>query len=117
VDERRRVLEMLRDGRISVEEAERLLDALDTGPAPGGAPPRFLRVQVSGHRGDKVDVALPLALADVAVRLLPKGLRLSLGGEELDVARLLADLRTGGAAGTLVDARSPTGDHVRISVE
>ncbi len=108
---------MLRDGRVSVEEAERLLDALDTAPAPSAAAPRFLRVQVSGHRGDKVDVALPLALADVAVRLLPKGLRVSLGGEELEVARLLSDLRTSGATGTIVDARSAVGDHVRISVE
>jgi len=65
-EERRRILEMLSEGRISVEEAERLFEALDkSAPARGAeASPRYLRVVVeeAGERGDKVNIRVPLSL-------------------------------------------------------
>jgi hypothetical protein len=118
MDERARILEMVRDGKLSVEEADKLLRALesDREGAPVGRG-RLLRVRITSHRGDNVNVALPLSLADVVLRLVPKGLRVDVNGEEIDVAKLVADVRDSGARGTIVDMRSVKGDHIQILVE
>ncbi len=87
-EDRARILTMLADGKITADEAERLLDALEsralTGrPAPGSAPsaiqgdptplrnalPKFLRVKVDGDAGEKVDVKVPLALVRSGLKL------------------------------------------------
>ncbi len=89
-EETKRILDMLSEGRLSVEEAERLLDALRVpealGAAGSGAPeektgrgpkPRFLRVIVD-REGRKVDVRLPLRLVRAGMRftaLIPEKAR------------------------------------------
>ncbi|HET6350586.1 MAG TPA: hypothetical protein VFG89_00435 [Coriobacteriia bacterium] len=84
-EDRARILNMLADGKISAEEAERLLDALDSrttmpvaDPAPAikGDPtpllqalPKYLFVKVDSANGDKVDVKVPLALVRSGLKL------------------------------------------------
>jgi hypothetical protein len=81
-DDRRSVLQMLADGKINADEAERLLSALDrngsAAPAASGAPaghnksPKYLRVAVDADvHGDqtKVNVRVPMALLRAGVRL------------------------------------------------
>ncbi|KPJ89453.1 MAG: hypothetical protein AMS17_01970 [Spirochaetes bacterium DG_61] len=68
-EERRKVLEMLASGKIQVEEAERLLNALGDGQnSEEGGPQRarYLRVLVepdpSNKKGDRVNIRVPLKL-------------------------------------------------------
>lgn len=88
-EDRARILNMLAEGKINAEEAERLLDALDTrageatATAAAGAPsaikgdptpllnalPKFLYVQVDGDKGEKVNVKVPLALVRSGLKL------------------------------------------------
>lgn len=84
-EDRSRILNMLAEGKISAEEAERLLDALDsrggtaaasTGPAIKGDPgplleamPKFLYVKVNAADGDTVDVKIPIALVRSGLKL------------------------------------------------
>ena len=78
-DDRRSVLQMLADGKITADEAERLLAALDRNGAPislaGGhnkPPPKYLRVAVDADvHGDatKVNIRVPMALLRAGVRL------------------------------------------------
>lgn len=87
-EDRARILKMLAEGRISAEEAERLLDALESrahgeaaargtaGPAIKGDPgpvlaalPKYLRVEVDGNDGERVDVKVPLALVRSGLKL------------------------------------------------
>ncbi len=81
-NDRRSVLQMLSEGKINADEAERLLSALDRNDAPPAgearspvghnAPPKFLRVTVDADvHGDntKVNVRVPLALLRAGVRL------------------------------------------------
>ncbi len=88
-EERARILNMLAAGKISAEEAERLLDALDSrtaetptaeraiaGSAIKGDPtpllnalPKYLFVKVDSANGDKVDVKVPLALVRSGLKL------------------------------------------------
>lgn len=80
-NDRRSVLQMLADGKISADEAERLLAALERSDAPkaGSEPasghniaPKYLRVTVDADvHGDatKVNVRVPMALLRAGVRL------------------------------------------------
>jgi hypothetical protein len=81
-DDRRSVLQMLADGKISPDEAERLISALersgpepDRGPdLPNRRPPKYLRVAVdTDEPGDdgptKVNIRVPMALLRAGVRL------------------------------------------------
>lgn len=76
--ERRQILEMLAEGKISADEAERLLAALDAAPPSPAVPPalrraRYLRVLVDsdqgGARNTRVNVRVPMALLRAGVRL------------------------------------------------
>jgi Asp-tRNA(Asn)/Glu-tRNA(Gln) amidotransferase B subunit len=84
-EDRARILNMLAQGKITAEEAERLLDALDTrasGATASGEPaikgdpgpliaalPRFLYVKVNSENGDTVDVKIPVALVRSGLKL------------------------------------------------
>ena len=83
-DESKRILQMLADGKVSVDEAERLLSALsavgsgarspvsDSGPQ---AKPKYLRVVVdaednqNGQGPAKVNIRVPMQLLRAGVRL------------------------------------------------
>ncbi len=79
-ENRRRVLEMLAEGKLSVEEAERLIGLVEEDGAtvkapqevlaPRKGPARYLRVVVdSNGSGSHVDVRVPLALIKAGVKL------------------------------------------------
>jgi hypothetical protein len=109
-NDRRTVLQMLADGKINADEAERLLGAME-GPsvAPAGEPrpalrhnamPKYLRVTVDAlEHGSptKVNVRVPMALLRAGVRLtslIPPGARdqvnaeLAKNGVPFDIGQL-----------------------------
>ena len=82
----RRVLEMLSEGKVSVDEAERLLSLVDEepettplapptpppappAPPPAGSARRYLRVTVDSDDDEHIDVRVPLALIKAGVKL------------------------------------------------
>jgi polyhydroxyalkanoate synthesis regulator phasin len=82
-EHRRQILQMLAEGKITADEAERLIDALEREQPesqPGAAPrpkprPKYLRVVVnsvddsSGDGPSRVNVRIPLQLLRAGVRL------------------------------------------------
>jgi hypothetical protein len=78
-EERKKVLELLAEGKISVDEAERLLEALkkkvtETPPQTALAKtmdnlPQFLFVKVDSNDGDKVNIRVPLKLVKAGIKL------------------------------------------------
>ena len=84
-EHRRQILQMLSEGKINADEAERLISAFEEPPATkssptdstsaGKSPPKYLRVQVDsegdgGHEGPtKVNVRVPMQLLRAGVRL------------------------------------------------
>ncbi|HEY9392162.1 MAG TPA: hypothetical protein VIR27_20615 [Mycobacteriales bacterium] len=82
-EQRRQILQMLAEGKITADDAERLMDALEREQPPslpGAAPrpkprPRYLRVEVNsednaeGDRPNRVNVQIPLQLLRAGVRL------------------------------------------------
>ena len=84
-DDRRSILNMLAEGKITADEAERLLSALDRAPAPSAAAAaegypanrakaKYLRVQVDTDEEEaggptKVNIRVPMQLLRAGVRL------------------------------------------------
>ena len=84
-EDRSRILTLLAEGKITADEAERLLDALDARPgaatAPAGSPvqgdpgpliaalPKYLYVKVLAANGDNVDVKIPIVLVRSGLKL------------------------------------------------
>ena len=79
-DDRRSILDMLAGGKITTEEAERLLAALDHAPGPAAYAaephrnrPKYLRVAVDTDEGSegptKVNIRVPMQLLRAGVRL------------------------------------------------
>ncbi len=80
-EDRRHILDMLAEGKITADEAERLMDALEREPATSsaGAPsaqkpkPKYLRVFVQdeskGGTPTQVNVRVPMQLLRAGVRL------------------------------------------------
>lgn len=78
-EERKKVLNMLADGKISADEAERLISALEnktTEIPPQTALtktsdnlPRYLFVKVDAVDGDKVNIRVPLKLVKAGIKL------------------------------------------------
>lgn len=76
-DNRRRVLDMLAEGKIGADEAERLLSHVDPPPPPVASaglreprdgPPRYLHVVVN-EPGERVNVRVPLGLIRAGMKL------------------------------------------------
>jgi polyhydroxyalkanoate synthesis regulator phasin len=76
-EQRRQILEMLAEGKINADEAERLITALERdqeAPAPTqrNGTPKFLRVVVddrSDGEASKVNIRVPIQLLRAGVRL------------------------------------------------
>jgi hypothetical protein len=108
-EQRRQILQMLAEGKITADEAERLINALEREqpePPPGAASrpkprPKYLRVVVVNNSGDdgpsRVNVRVPLQLLRAGVRLTsiipPQALtminaKLSKSGVPIDLSEL-----------------------------
>jgi hypothetical protein len=72
-ENRRQILDMLAQGKITADEAERLINALEKSPAQTGETVKYLRVLVDANDAldgpTKVNVRVPMQLLRAGVRL------------------------------------------------
>lgn len=132
-EERKQILEMLSQGKITAEDADRLLDKLqscDAADSEAAAtdedrPPKlkYLRVHVDTTDGDKVNIRIPLALIRTGIKLaalLPKDVNEKLDEKGVDLS-MLSKLDTVELYETLgelkVDVDAGDGDTVRVFCE
>jgi len=131
--ERKQVLDMLAEGKISSEEAARLLEKLDSkaveghaGPESGQVPAaklKYLRVVVDCSDGEKVNIRVPLALIRTGIKLstmLPLVASKKIREKGIDLAQLSnleGDELTEALRELTVDVDSSCGDTVRIFCE
>ena len=100
-EEKRLILEMLKEGKISVEEAEGLLEKAIPGEkvedAPAAKKPnskKFLRVRVTEEDKVKANVNIPIALAKVGLKFIPKE-KMMVNGEPIDADEILKMIKEG----------------------
>jgi hypothetical protein len=103
-NERMQILQMVQEGKVTAEEAERLLGALDNRGASmetKGKAARWMRVRVVEEGHQKVNINLPMSLVEVAL-----GMGMKFVPEEqmkgIDVASLLEAIKQG-AMGKIVE--------------
>lgn len=139
-EERRRILNMLAEGKISAAEAESLLDAMNAAGASNtnaeqtspSARPKYLRVQVDGHdggRAGRVNVRVPFNLMRAGVRLAallpaaahgPINKALKENGLDIDVSKLKPedfDDLVEHLTDLTVDVEGSQGEKVRVYCE
>ena len=131
-EERKKILEMLSAGKITAEDAERLLDKIEGGFSSAPKEPRkpgekgklkWLLVRVDSNDGDKVNVRVPISLIRTGIKLgaiLPSNAseRIQASGIDLNDLSKLADEDLMEALADLqVDVNSEDGDVVRVYCE
>ena len=119
-EERARILQMISEGKVTVDEGARLLDALrnsrPTPRSPRKGSPNWLRVRVTNMATGrtKVNVNLPFSLVKAGIKM---GARFAPEGEDLDWDEVLAAIQEG-AAGKLVEVEDEKdGEKVEVFVE
>ena len=102
--ERMQILQMVQEGKVTAEEAERLLGAIDNRTPSSDSrakQARWMKVRVVEDGQQKVNINLPMSLVEVALgmgmKFVPEG-RL----QGIDVASLLEAIKQG-ALGKIVE--------------
>jgi len=118
-DERMRILKMLEEGKISAEDAARLLDAMPGSRAAEEEPAagKKIRVRVTDPESGRqtVNLTVPIGLAKFAIKFIPAKRKEQLLAEGIDVESIVSQV-TSENVGKIVDIESNDGN-VQISVE
>ncbi len=126
MEERKRILEMLKEGKITTEEANELLDALGDEKEEKAIFSRKktnvgakFRIIVNSADGDKVNICVPLKLAKMAHSLLPKDVILEMNEAGVNIDEVLKNLGDylDEFDTDIVNVESASGDLVRIFIE
>jgi hypothetical protein len=137
MNERRQILEMLAEGKISAEDAERLLAKLASSGEASSLPsaserpsgeskgnlPKYLRVLVNSNDGDSVNLRVPFALVRTGIKLtnmMPEQASRALSEQGIDLAKLSemeADELVQALQELTMDVESGDGDTVRVFCE
>jgi len=118
-EERMQILNMLAEGKISAEEAAKLLRALEEGSRPKPPPspePRWFKVKVTdvATGKERVNVSIPMGLVNVGIKM---GARFTPEVEGVNFDEVISSIKQG-AYGRLVDITDEEGgERVEIYVD
>ena len=130
-EERLRVLEMVAEGKLTADEADELLGAMEPAPQPAGrvafappalplrpaaAPQRYLAIRVMDGDQAKVNVRIPLGLARGAAKWLGNLTEQVQSSFDLNVKDLVESLGDAPSDGTVIDLHDG-GTTVWIGIE
>jgi hypothetical protein len=126
MNERMQILEMLKDGLINAQEADKLLRALDSNKQEVKAiksdKMKMLRVDILSSEGDKVHIKVPTSILKFATSkkligsIKMDGVDKDFLENAIDFEQILAMVESG-AIGEIVDIESADGDNVKIYIE
>lgn len=136
MNEKTKILEMLENGKINVEEAERLLAAVEDVKPSGekkhktknaeakvilknGKLKGKLKIVVDSKDGDNVRVTIPLKLAKSINKFLPKEALESMTEEGINIETIMASIEDSidEIDEDIVNVTSSDGETVRIFIE
>ena len=105
-EDRLRILKMVQEGKVSPEEGEDLIQALGETPMAENTPakkPKFLKIRVREGDKTKVNVTIPMSLAKLGLKFIPKDAQMTLGEQKIDLDEILRTIEEGVPEGKLVD--------------
>lgn len=114
------ILYMVRDKKITPEEGEKLLDALEhNGKRVSDNKAEFVKIKVTeSNDNEKVNVTLPINLLSTGMKLAEKfspEFRAT-GLTKSDLDDIVAAVKSG-ETGKIVDVKKDTGERVEISIK
>ena len=120
------ILEMLKDGLITAEEADKLLRAMDVNKQEVKSlkqdKTRMLRVDINSAEGDKVHVKVPTSILKFATskkligNIKVDGVDKDFLENAIDIEQIL-EMVDSGVLGEIVNIESAQGDIVKIYIE
>ncbi|MBS3737304.1 MAG: hypothetical protein V5A87_08370 [Candidatus Bipolaricaulota bacterium] len=111
-EERKKVLKMLDEGKIDVEEANELLSSLEETEQGRGEPENesktvdkasFLKILVIEDGKEEVNITLPTGLVKFLENLVPEKARAKLTEKGIDLGNVIDKIEKGSFDGKLVD--------------
>ncbi len=134
MNEKAKILEMLNEGKITAEEAEKLLNAVNdvkstaSPQMPKPPKPPFpptgnakgkIKIDVVSSDGDNVKISVPLKLVKAIDKMIPKNVAEDLEEEGINLRELLSNIdeTMEELDEDLVNVVSADGDTVRIYIE
>ncbi|MCD4796053.1 MAG: hypothetical protein K8R49_02645 [Candidatus Cloacimonetes bacterium] len=128
MDEKRKILDMVAEGKITAEEAAKLLAAMNPKPVPTAKGKRLVfQIIQEGSEKPKVNIAFPLKLAKFGMNFIPKNGKINadLGDTDFDISSInwqeIIEMASSGETGELfymeVDEENGTPITIRIFVE
>ena len=122
-EERMKILSMLEEGKISAEEAAKLIDAVEPDPAQhvtvtarSGSAKLHVRVTDAMTEDTKVNFAVPLSLARFVASLVPERELAKLGDYGVDLDEIQEAIDTG-AVGTVLEIDDDDGHHIVVWID
>lgn len=100
MDEKIKILELVRDGKVSPEQGLELLDAIGAGGASkivdnfvglhsDEGPARHLRISTLSRKGKEFNFTIPLSVVRFTGNLFPNRFRLNINNKQLDTDELM----------------------------
>jgi len=118
-EERMRILKMVEEGKVSAEDASKLLDALASARAPEEEPSggKKIRIKVTDPETGKqtVNLSIPIGLARFAARFVPAKKKEQMLADGIDIDAIISQITTENI-GKVVDIESKDGN-VQVSIE
>jgi hypothetical protein len=119
-EEALRILKMVEEGKVSAEEAQKLLAAVEedtsTEVEVSGRKPKWLKVQVyNGGPKAKVNVKIPLSLLKIAKKFIPRDAKAKINEADVDLDEIFEAIEHG-EVGKLVEVEDGD-DRVYVYVE
>ncbi|AWI04912.1 SHOCT-like domain-containing protein [Clostridium drakei] len=123
-----KILKMVEEGKITSEKAEQLIESLNpkntsietfkTISNDADIMNKMLKIKVTSHDGDDVNVNLPIKFIKTMLKTIGKipitdNIK---GMENLDL-NLISDAIDNNLSGKIVDVKSANGDLVEVSIE
>lgn len=109
------ILKLVEEGKITAEEGDRLIGALEAKTVRKDEG-KYFRILVNNHEGKKVNLRIPLGLAGVLLHYIPKDARMTLNEQKVDLEELIEIAREG-KIGEILDLETEEGDIVKIWIE
>ena len=127
MEERARILKMVEEGKLSAQEAEKLLNALEKQESSmipqktkqGHRRFRWLKIYVKDE-DDTVNIKVPWPLIKLSLSLIPSKVTAKLSGHQIDLKELVKGVEEGIMdmdSSELISLESEKGDIVKIWLE
>lgn len=121
-EESRLILEMVKDGKINIDEAEKLLDktepvenTLHEASLTKSINKKFLRVLVTEENNTKVNINIPIALAEVGLKFIPKDC-LKIEGQDINLNEILQLIEQGNAGELINIETQDKGKEIKVKI-